>query len=197
MEAPTEPRPIVNIEGELVSLGPLDRSMIPLFQRWMNDFTLQPRIGAPLPVPYTIEVEERWYESVSTGNDRHTFAIRERASGVVIGSVGLHKIEPRSGTATFGVMIGEPTARGKGYGTETASLMLDYAFTILGLHSVNLTVAGFNHAAQAAYRKAGFRECGRLREHIRFAGKWWDQIHMDCLEHEFESPVLARIIDPG
>jgi RimJ/RimL family protein N-acetyltransferase len=187
----------VNIEGQLVSLGPLDKAMLPLFQRWMNDFAVQARIGIQLPAPFTIEVEEKWYESVSTGNDRHTFAIRERATGNVIGSVGLHKVEPRSGSATFGIMIGEPAARGKGYGTETATLMLDYAFTILGLHSVNLTVAGFNHAGQAAYRKAGFRECGRLREHIRFAGKWWDQIQMDCLAHEFDSPVLARIIDPG
>jgi RimJ/RimL family protein N-acetyltransferase len=192
----TESSPIVNIEGQLVSLGPLDRSMLPLFQRWINDFAVQARVGTPIPGPFTYELEEQWYESVSTGSDRYTFAIREGLSGSLIGSAALHAIDFRSGSAIFGIMIGEPTARGKGYGTETTSLMLDYAFTILGLHSVNLTVAGFNYAGQAAYRKAGFRECGRLREHIRFAGKWWDQVQMDCLAHEFESPVLAKLIDP-
>ncbi len=195
MPPASNPIPIVNIDGELVSLGPLDRSMLPLFQRWINDFNVQHRVGLA-PGPMTREAEERWYESTTNSNGA-AFAIYERATMTLVGSTNLHAMDHRHGTATFGIMIGEPTARGKGYGTEAASLMLDYAFTILDLHSVNLTVAGFNHAAQAAYRKAGFRECGRLRDHIRFAGKWWDQVWMDCLAHEFKSPVLARVIDPG
>lgn len=55
-------------------------------------------------------------------------------------------------------------ARGKGFGTETTSLMLDYAFTVLGLHSVGLAVAEFNAAGIRAYQKAEFQECGRWRE---------------------------------
>ncbi len=35
---------------------------------------------------------------------------------------------------------------GRGYGTETTRLMLDYAFTALGLHNVMLTVFVFNAA---------------------------------------------------
>ncbi len=196
MLPPAESTPIVNIEGELVSLGPLGKAMLPLFQRWINDFNVQHRVGIELG-PMTLEDEERWYESATAGSHSHAFAIHDRATKSLIGSTNLHAVDYRQGSAAFGIMIGEPTARGKGFGTETASLMLDYAFTILGLHSVNLTVAGFNYAGQAAYRNAGFKECGRLREHIRFAGRWWDQVQMDCLAHEFESPVLARIIDPG
>ena len=62
--------------------------------------------------------------------------------------------------------------------------------------SVSLAVYEFNVAGQKAYAKAGFKECGRLREHIWFAGRWWDEIHMDCLAHEFESPVLATAVTP-
>jgi diamine N-acetyltransferase len=35
-------------------------------------------------------------------------------------------------SASFGILIGEPDCRGKGYGTETTRLMLDCAFTDLG-----------------------------------------------------------------
>ncbi len=188
---------IVNIRGDLVALGPVSKDMVPLFCRWINDFGTQLRVGIPMPGPMTAEAEDGWYESVSTGTDRYTFAIRELASMNVIGSTALHEIELRHRSASFGIMVGDPDARGRGYGTEATSLMLDYAFSILGLHSVHLTVYEFNVAGMKAYVKAGFRECGRLREATWFAGRWWDKIMMDCLAHEFESPVLASVVKPG
>jgi len=47
---------------------------------------------------------------------------------------------------TVGIMIGEPEARGRGYGTEAMRLLVDYAFTAVGLHSVMLWVYEFNAA---------------------------------------------------
>ncbi len=191
----TDP-PIINIRGNLVALGPVSKDMVPRFLRWINDFGTQLRVGMPMPGPVTAEGEDGWYENVSTGTDRHTFAIRELASMTVIGSTALHDIDMRDRSATFGIMIGDPDARGKGYGTEATSLMLDYAFAMLGLHSVHLTVYEFNVAGMKAYARAGFRECGRRREASWFADRWWDMIQMDCLAHEFESPVLARTVTP-
>ena len=188
--------PIVNVCGALVALGPVSKEMVPLFLRWINDFGTQHRVGMPMPGPVTAEAENGWYESVSTGTDRHTFAIRELVSMNVIGSAALHGIDMRHRSATFGIMIGEPSARGRGYGTEATSLMLDYAFSMLGLHSLNLTVYEFNMAGREAYARAGFKECGRLREATLFAGRRWDMIQMDCLAHEFESPVLAASVKP-
>jgi len=190
------PPPIINITGQRVALGPLAKDMLPLCARGSNDFNAQQRLGFPVPGPMTLEAEEQWYEGVSTGSERHTFAIHERSSMTVIGSTGLHGIDLRNRAATFGIMIGDPDARGKGYGAETATLMLDYAFTVIGLHSVNLAVAGFNLAGQRAYARAGFTECGRLRDRYWFGGRWWDQIQMDCLASEFSSPVLANHVRP-
>ncbi len=190
-----DPR-IINITGQHAALGPVSRDLLPSFTRWINDFNSQQRVGRPIPGPMTREAEDGWYDSISTGDDRLTFVIRERDTLAAIGSAGLHGLDLRNRSASFGITIGEPSARGKGYGTETTSLMLDYAFTMLDLHSVNLTVAGFNLAGQKAYARAGFKECGRLRERLRFAEQWWDQVYMDCLAHEFESPVLARVVTP-
>ena len=98
----------------------------------------------------------------------------------------------RDRTCEFGILIGEPGARGKGYGTEATRLMLDYAFTALGLRSAFLRTDAFNLAGQRAYAKAGFKECGRRRERRWLAGRWWDEMLMDCLASEFTSPVLAN-----
>jgi RimJ/RimL family protein N-acetyltransferase len=188
--------PIVNITGERVVLGPLSRDLLPTFTRWINDFHALRTLGGLRPGPTTLESEEAWYTRVTTEGDSVTFLIRERLSSVPIGTTGLHRIDFRNRAATFGIMIGEQSARGQGYGTEAARLMLDYAFNAVGLHSVSLTVAEYNIAGQRAYRKAGFRECGRLREHILLGGRMWDQILMDCLANEFESPVLSEIFAP-
>ena len=186
-------QPILNIDGELVSLGPLRREDIPLYQRWINDFGTSRMIGFSAG-PMTLEQETAWYDGAATG--QYTFAIYERATGCAIGSCGLHEIEWPNRRTTVGIMIGEPEARGRGYGTEAMRLLVDYAFTAVGLHSVMLWVYEFNAAARRCYEKVGFREVGRRRESRWFNGRFWDEIAMDILASEFESPVLKAMLEP-
>ncbi|HET8628815.1 MAG TPA: GNAT family protein [Thermomicrobiales bacterium] len=187
--------PVVNIVGERVALGPLTRDLVPALARWHNDFHVQRTYG-DLPRPLTIEAETARYERKAVATDAYWFAIRERATGRAIGQTDLFDIDWRGRTATFGILIGEADCRGRGYGTEAARLMLDYAFTALGLHSVMLMTDEFNLAGQRAYRKAGFKEFGRRRQCSFLAGRLWDLIYMDCLATEFTSPVLGRVFVP-
>jgi RimJ/RimL family protein N-acetyltransferase len=71
--------------------------------------------------------------------------------------------------------------------------MLDYAFTAVGLHNVQLRAFAFNKMAIRSYEKAGFKEYGRRREAYFMNGRMWDDVHMDCLATEFESPVLRSM----
>jgi catechol 2,3-dioxygenase-like lactoylglutathione lyase family enzyme len=50
--------------------------------------------------------------------------------------------------------------------------------------------------SKAFYEKAGFKEIGRRRECRMMGGKLWDEVHMDCISSEFESPVLRQIYAP-
>lgn len=187
--------PILNIEGELVALGPLRREHIPLYLRWINDFRTTRMLGMP-PRPMTLEQETAWYEQATADDTRPMFTIYERATGRAIGNCGLHEVDLANRRTVVGIMIGEPDARGRGYGTEAMWLLVDYAFTVLGLHSVMLTVFEYNHAGRRCYEKVGFREMGRRRESRWYNGRFWDEIHMDILATEFTSPVLSAILDP-
>ena len=144
----------------------------------------------------TLEEETAWYEGPATADCETGFTIYERATWRPIGNTGLHGIDFRNRTATFGILIGEADCRGKGYGTETTRLMLDYAFTALGLQSVMLTCFEFNLAGQRAYAKAGFKEFGRRRRCRWMGGRLWDEVYMDCLAEEFESPMLGGVFVP-
>ena len=184
--------PIFNIEGELVALGPLRREHIPLYLRWINDFGTTRTLGVP-PRPMTLEQETTWYEHAAVDDARTGFTIYERATGRAIGNCGLHEVDLANRRTIVGIMIGEPDARGHGYGTEAMRLLLDYAFTVLGLHSVMLTVFEYNSAGRRCYEKVGFREMGRRRQSRWHNGRFWDEIHMDILTSEFTSPVLAAV----
>jgi RimJ/RimL family protein N-acetyltransferase len=139
-------KPILNVVGDLVGLGPLRRDLLPLYQRWINDLGTMRTLGLA-PLPMTSEKEQEWYNRQSKAEEDVPFTIFERETLRPIGNTGLHGVDHRNRSATFGILIGEPECRGKGYGTETTRLMLDYAFTALGLHNVMLTALAMTEAA--------------------------------------------------
>ncbi len=185
--------PTWTVEGERVALGPLRRELLPLYAKWINDLDVVRTLGREPMLPMTLEAEETWYENAAKGSEKDAlFTIYERATKRPIGNTGLHQIQHRNRTAVYGIVIGEKDCWGKGYGTETTRLVLDYAFTVLGLHAVSLHVFAYNERGLRAYERAGFKRAGRLREARRLGDGVHDEILMDCLATEFESPVLAR-----
>jgi RimJ/RimL family protein N-acetyltransferase len=194
MDRPETQTPIVNFVGARVALGPIGREHISLFQQWNNDLAVTRTLWRS--EPWTIEQMTAAYDASLAAADQVHFLIYERASMRPIGSTYLTHIDHRHRTAEFGITIGEAAARGKGYGTEAARLMLDYAFAALGLHNVMLNVYTFNRAGRRAYEKAGFREFARRRESKMMGGGLWDVISMEALASDFVSPVLSRILAP-
>jgi RimJ/RimL family protein N-acetyltransferase len=188
-------QPLLTILGERVALGPYHRALIPLLWRWENDLPLGPLSGDPM-VPLTVEAMEADYDKhhKELPRDSATFALYERATLRPIGKTGLSSINHMHRTAEFGIVIGEPECRGKGYGTEATRLVLDYAFTALGLHNVFLRVYAYNAPAIRAYEKAGFKEIGRRREAHRIAGRAFDEVLMDCLATEFHGSTLRALM---
>ena len=184
--------PILSIEGELIALGPLRRELIPLYLRWINNFGTTRTLGVS-PRPMTLEQETAWYDQAAVDDARPMFTIYERATGRPIGNCGLHEVDLPNRRTLLGIIIGEPDARGRGYGTEAMRLLLDYAFTVLGFHSVMLMVYEYNGAGRRCYEKVGFREIGRRRESRWYNGRYWDEIYMDILATEFTSPVLSAV----
>lgn len=198
MEPETEP--ILNLEGEKAALGPLRRELAPLYQKWMNDFETVRTLGRTAK-PVTDEAQSAWLDARLAGSETDVvFTIYERRTGGSwrpAGCTGLHDIDFLHGKATLGILIGEPDARGRGLGTEAVRLLLDYGFTVLGLHNILLTVYAFNPAGIRCYEKAGFKIVGRRRESRRQANERHDEIYMDALASEFVSPVLAKKFLPG
>jgi RimJ/RimL family protein N-acetyltransferase len=108
--------------------------------------------------------------------------------GVLAGHTALFGANAHNRAALFAILLGPPH-QNKGLGTETTRVMLRYGFDELGLHRIGLIVNGFNERGIATYRKAGFREEGRLREAVYRAGAWHDQVHMGILAREWREAL--------
>ena len=117
------------------------------------------------------------------GRDGTTFAIE--VQGQFIGQAALFQFDPVAQTCALGIAIGDNAFRGKGYGKETITLLLSYAFKHRNLHKVWLTVNSTNEQAIRAYRACGFVEEGRLRQHVWNNGTHIDFVYMGVLRSEW------------
>lgn len=178
--------------GENIYLSPttVDEEITEKFTKWLNDFKITDYIGRSASI-MTIEGEKKWFENHPTDTD-HIFFIVRAEDDEVIGSIGLHRIDYISRTATFGIFIGEESGRDKGYGTESLRLILDYGFNYLNLNSIKLDVMEFNDRAIACYKKCGFKEYGRRRKCYFLNGKYYDKIEMDILAEEFNGDYIKN-----
>ena len=187
--------PIINITGDKVGLGPLHDGILPFVVRWDNDFaTLD--LGGDDMRPHSAAAVEAAFGPLIKGEraDWVGFAIYELATKRLIGLCNVRDFQNVRRTAEFGITIGERDCRGKGYGTEATVLLLDYAFTVLGVHNMWLDTPAYNEPAIRAYTKAGFKEIGRRREAHRLGDRVYDIVLMDCLATEFRNPA-KRVIE--
>jgi diamine N-acetyltransferase len=186
--------PIINMSGDRVALGPLHAGLLPMFERWDNDFWVIDR-GGDEPAPRSSDEVRRGWEPLFKGerDDWLGFAIYALPDLRPIGMANIRDFQSRHGTAEFGISIVDAADRDRGYGTEAVQLLLDYVFSVLGVHNVWLDTPAYNAAALRAYEKVGFREIGRRRGARVLAGRRYDVVLMDCLAEEFVPP-RARVL---
>lgn len=130
----------------------------------------------------------------------HFFTIVDLASDEAIGWCKLDHVHPINRRGDISIMIGAPPFRGRGYGQEAVRLLLDVAFNLVNVESVELGVFAFNKHAIGCYEKVGFKTVGRRRNARIVGGQAHDVVVMDILASEFvypDSPIRAVVAHEG
>jgi diamine N-acetyltransferase len=188
-EEPKQQR-LILVQGQRVGLGALRHDLIPAYLRWRSDPEVMRGTGSSSQAP-TVEAMQAWYEQATRpGNREVHFTIYDLDDVAPVGTALLVRVDQHAGTAEFGLTIGE--RRNQGLGTEATRLVLDWAFTVMGLHNILLVTFSWNLPAIRAYSKAGFREIGRRRGAVVTYGQRYDQVLMDAVADEFTDSVLAK-----
>ena len=152
---------------------------------WFNDPEVTRFIRRAMPI--TVPAQEAFLRRTAGSTTDMAVAIVEQTTDQLVGGTGLHDIDPRNRHAALGIMIGDKTAWGKGYGSEATRLMVRHAFHTLNLNRVYLEVYEYNDRARHVYEKIGFRIEGRLRQHTFRDGRYWDTFVMGVLRDEWRA----------
>jgi len=90
---------------------------------WLNDADVV-RFSNQRFVTHSLESCNRYFASFS-GGDNLFLSIRDAADDRAVGTMTVYRSLPHQ-TADIGIMIGDRTTRGKGYGTEAWRLVVEW-----------------------------------------------------------------------
>ncbi len=171
--------------GTLTYLRPGERSDLPLFVRWFTDLRTTRTLifGAPIG----LASEEAWFGQMSEhhGKDRWFYVICRLEDDRPVGSIDLHEVDLRNGSASLGIAIGDPDDTGHGYGSDALRTLVRFGFDHLRLERIELDVYDFNDPARRMYERVGFVHEGTLRHALYSEGVFHDVHRMSIVRAEW------------
>lgn len=111
----------------------------------------------------------------SPGGEAFRLVIETLADREFAGTVTVGETDNRAGRFKTGIAVTLDHRR-KGYAAEATELLLSYMFAEQRHHKCEVEIHAFDDASLALYRKLGFSEEGRLRQHEFLAGDFHDVV---------------------
>lgn len=177
------------LAGPKLTLRPLEESDITEeYLRWLNDPEVTRYLGVGKE-PATRESVHRYVQRFKNSETDLLFAIIDQKTDKHIGNVTLNHIHRVHGTADTGMMIGNKEFWGKGYAFEAWVLLMDHAFSRLGLRKIIAGAVAGHQGSLSVLKRLGFREEGLLREEFSLEGRYLDTVRLGLFEPEFRQAV--------
>lgn len=126
--------------------------------------------------------EEKW----STGLDRPFTLVMDET---VVGQCSLDRVDPLANQCEIGYWLRSDLA-GRGLMTEAASAVVEFGFTEMRLHRIELHAGIDNAASIRVAEKLGFRREGVVRERGLGAGGYYDMYVYGLLETDERLAVV-------
>lgn len=170
------------ITSDNIRLRPLASSDLQNRVVWFND----PDVRRTLVVTEMFELEktQQWFQRLQSDPARVEFAI-ESLDGVVIGITGLAGIDKEHGLAECYCVIGNKDYWGKKLGTEIHSVLIQWAFEVLGIVKIRADIRTNNPAIFRVVEKLGFKIEGTLRKEKVVDGQRIDLYRIGLLKEDF------------
>ncbi|MFX1573816.1 MAG: GNAT family N-acetyltransferase [Promethearchaeota archaeon] len=162
------------IEGELISLMPINSDHVHLYVKWINDPKV--RLYSRSVVPRTIEEWKKLFLNMPEERIKtHIFfEIWHKKDKKPLGDVGLFDINWFDKKAFIGLLIGEKEYWNKGIGTEAIKLTTNYGFKELNLNKLYATVYAPNKASCRCFEKNHFIKEAILKNDTFIENKYLD-----------------------
>ena len=170
------------LETPRLLLRPIALADWPAIHSYMSD----PVVTRWLPEGCLDEAQAQAFARKNAGRFATAVAVVERASGELVGHMPFH---PWFGPATHEVgWVISAQRQGRGYATEAARALTDFAFGTLGCHRLVATCQPENVASWRVMEKLGMRREAHFRQALyRDTGEWWDEYFYALLADEHQA----------
>ncbi|GFP76906.1 GNAT family N-acetyltransferase [Clostridium fungisolvens] len=156
----------VLLKGENIKLGSIKDEDFTYINSWYDDSDFLRYYDMVPSIPKGEKEVQEVFEEFKGTQERMIFAIRDVSSNEIIGVIGFDDIIWTNRVATLFIGIGNIKYRNKGLGKEAIRLLIDFGFSELNLHRIQLNVLAYNISAIKLYESVGFRREGEYREFI-------------------------------
>lgn len=152
------------------------------YLEWSLDADYMCNVDTDYMRPQTTEEITAMFKS---DNQTVYFHIRSMADDELLGFAAIFNIEWNNQLATVAIGIGEEKNRGRGFGSEALTLLIDYAFNELNLFKLCLDVIDYNEQAKHVYEKLGFMVEGYNQQAVFRNQHRYDRIYMGLFKDEW------------
>ena len=172
----------VFLEGDGLTLNTIEEEDLPFLRDTINAPAV--RAGLLYASPVNLDQEREFYEEVVCDDDSVHLLIC--ADGEAAGAIGFESEGEvaAADTVEIGLFLAEEFW-GRGYGTEAARLITDFACMQRGHHRVEARVRAGNEASERIWETLGFRHEATHREAAFHDGEFVDLERYAVLSHEW------------
>lgn len=139
------------------------------------------------PQPGSVAAIERfitWAHSERQAGRAACFAVTTLESDDAIGMFQVRALDANFSTAEWGFIIAS-AHWGRGFFVDSASMLIDFAFDVLGVRRLEARAAAANGRGNGALRKIGAVQEGVLRRAFLREGRLHDQVLWSILSDEW------------
>jgi RimJ/RimL family protein N-acetyltransferase len=179
---------MTDLEGSSVRLRPLVPDDYPLLFGWYND----PEVVAPYD-RFAVDTMESFVTAAESASTDATslaprYVIERQEAPGPIGFVGHYQAHPVLEYLDVWYVIGDRTARGKGFGREAVRLLVDHLYATTSVERIGATCDVDNAASYRLAEGLGLRREGRLRSALFHHGRWHDVYVYGVTRAEWRDP---------
>jgi [ribosomal protein S5]-alanine N-acetyltransferase len=167
-------------EHELVILRPLTPSDIPQWYEYLAMPAVFEHTSWNVQSPSELE---HYAAQSDLPSSLVRFAIAQRSSDQLVGTIGFHSVSPENRSAELAYDLA-PDWWGKGIASEMCRVLVEWAHSQVGLLRVQATVLTSNNRSIEVLQRCGFKREGLLRSYRIVRGRpgdFWMYSHVQGL----------------
>tara|TARA_R110002050_G_scaffold158398_3_gene287734 strand:- start:435 stop:959 length:525 start_codon:yes stop_codon:yes gene_type:complete len=167
---------VVKLKGNQIYLRALEQEDLDFLYKLENNTNVWEVSGTI--APYSKSVLQRYLDNAH----RDIFDVKQLRLVIcdlqhkAIGLIDIFDFEPNHKRAGIGIIILDTEKRNKGIGTESITLLCNYAFDALGLRQIYANILEENLASMHLFRKLGFDVVGVKKDWVRIKNTFKNEV---------------------